>query len=324
MLYDVMSIIAELGLPVLRESDVEIRCVCPAHLERTGKTDSVGDWSINRDTGEHFCFSCQFGGSSVVGLVAYVNGTDIATANKWVRDYGLSDLEVISYEDAGWEKRRAKRRAAKAADVELLTDAHLAIFDDVPDRMLEVRGLDRDAADLYECLWSREHRSWVLPMRLADHNLIGYQLRAKGWERNYPEDVEVKKSLTLFGIDKFVTERRLILVESPLDAVRLASVGYGGTHRDQGWAAVSSFGAAVSPEQMQLLVDIADDVLVAMDNDGAGWASVSKIWSGYRQRLNLRFFNYKGTSAKDVGDMEDDEIHRGIETALPLPIRAVA
>ena len=323
MIYDVMSIIAELEMPVLREGDTEIRCVCPAHEERTGKVDSVGDWSINRDTGEHFCFSCQFGGSSVVGLVAYVQGTDIATANKWVRDHGMSDLEVVSYNEAGWEKRKAKRRAAKA-QVEELTDAHLAIFDEVPDRMLDVRGLERECADLYECLWSREHRSWVLPMRLPDHALIGYQLRAKGWERNYPEEVEVKKSLTLFGIDKFVTERRFILVESPLDAVRLASVGYHGTKHGEGWAAVSSFGAAVSPEQMQLLVDYADDVLVAMDNDGAGWASVNKIWGGYRQRLNLRFFNYTGIEAKDVGDMEDDEIHQGIDTARPLPIRTVA
>ena len=40
--------------------------------------------------------------------------------------------------------------------------------------------------------------------------------------------------MTLFGIDKFATERRAILVESPLDAVRLASVGYIGERGGEG------------------------------------------------------------------------------------------
>jgi DNA primase len=158
---------------------------------------------------------------------------------------------------------------------------------------------------------------------MPDRQLLGYQLRAKGWERNHPENV--KKSLTLFGIDKFITERRAILVESPLDAVRLASVGYDGTtyngHDTSGWVALASFGAAVSPEQMDLVVEHFDDVLVAMDNDKAGWAAVNRIWSHYRRRLNLSFFNYSGTDAKDVGDMLDDEIHEGVETARPLPLR---
>jgi hypothetical protein len=313
VLYDVESIVAALELPVLRAGEKEIRCVCPAHEERTGKVDSVGDWSINRDTGEHWCFSCQFGGSSVVGLVAYVHGTDIVTANRWVRENGLSDLEAILYEDAGWDRRRAKRRQTKVDAIETLTDAHLALFEPVPDRMLSVRSLKREAAELYECRWSREHHAWVLPMRRPDYQLLGYQLRAKGWEENYPEGV--MKSMTLFGIDKFQTERTAYLVESPLDAVRLNSVGYDG--------ALASFGAAVSTDQMQLIVDYYDTLVVCMDNDGAGWTSVHKIWNGYRQRLNLRFFNYRDIGAKDVGDMDDEEIHRGIDKALPLPVRAL-
>ena len=52
--------------------------------------------------------------------------------------------------------------------VEPISDAYLAVFDPVPDRMLSVRDLSRDAADLYEVAWSREDRSWVLPIRHAE------------------------------------------------------------------------------------------------------------------------------------------------------------
>jgi hypothetical protein len=321
LLYDVESVVAGLQLPVLREGEKEIRCVCPAHLANTGNPDSVGDWSINRETGAHFCFSCQFGGPSVVSLAAYVLDVPVWEASKWCRDFGLADLELVQYEDSGWERRKARRKARKAEDQEVISDAHLAIFEEVPERMLDVRNLERDAADLYEVAWSRENKSWVLPMRMPNAQLIGYQLRAKGWERNHPEDV--KKSLTLFGIDKFMTERRAILVESPLDAVRLASVGYSGMVRDEGWCAVASFGAAVSDEQMQILVDQFDEVLVAMDNDKAGWISVNKIWARYRRRLALRFANYNGIDAKDVGDMTAEQIHQAVDRSRSMPLRSL-
>lgn len=324
MIYNVESVIAGLEIPVLRAGEKEIRCVCPAHEERTGNPDSVGDWSINRETGEHWCFSCQFGGGSPVTLIAYVLDVPIWEASRWAREYALADLELIHYTEAGWDKRRARRKARKVQDSEPISDGLLAVFDDVPERMLKVRDLDRDAAELYEVAWSREHLSWVLPMRMPNYELIGYQLRAKGWERNQPENV--KKSLTLFGIDKFITERKLIIVESPLDAVRLATVGYYGEHRLEGgggWATVASFGAAVSEEQMAIVIEYADELMVAMDNDRAGWNAVDYIWSHYRRRLKLSFFNYSGIDkGMDPGDMTDDEIERAVETAKPLPVRA--
>lgn len=311
MLFDVTSVLAELQIPVIRESDKEIRCVCPAHFERTGNKDSVGDWSINRDTGEHFCFSCSFGGSSIVSLAAYVLQVNIAEAGRWVRDRGLSELEMVTYDDAGFEKRRSKRRAQRISDQETIDDAHLAIFDEVPDDALHSRLLDRDAVDLYEVVWSQEEDAWVLPIRMPDESLLGYQLKTPTEVRNHPTGM--LKSLTLFGIDKWRSETIGYLVESPLDAVRLFSAGYVG--------AVASFGAAVSAEQMSLMVEYFDRLVVAMDNDKAGYIANNKIWTGYQQRLQLSFINYDRTQAKDVGEMTDRQIHEALDTARPLPLR---
>lgn len=313
MIFDVTSVLAELQIPVIREGDKEIRCKCPAHAERTGNQDSVGDWSVNRDTGEHFCFSCSFGGSSVVSLAAYVLQINIAEAGRWVRERGLSDLEMVTYDDAGFEKRRSKRRALRIAEQETIDDAHLAIFDEVPDCMLHERLLDRDAVDLYEVAWSQEENAWVLPIRMPDESLLGYQLKTPTEVRNHPTGM--LKSLTLFGIDKWRAERLGYLVESPLDAVRLFSAGYVG--------AVASFGAAVSTEQMGILVEYFDRLVVAMDNDKAGFIANNKIWQGYRQRLQLSFINYDRTQAKDVGEMSDRQIREALDGARPTPLRRV-
>ena len=59
-----------------------------------------------------------------------------------------------------------------------------------------------------------------------------------------------------------------------------------------------------------------------MDNDRAGWVSVDNIWNGYKRRLKLRFANYSGIDAKDVGDMTDGEIRQAVETARPIPLRS--
>ena len=38
-----------------------------------------------------------------------------------------------------------------------------------------------------------------------------------------------------------------------------------------------------------------------------------------RPRKGLKWWNYQGTSAKDIGDMTDDEIEAGLTTATVVP-----
>jgi hypothetical protein len=140
--------------------------------------------------------------------------------------------------------------------------------------------------------------------------LMGWQEKKKGWVRNFP--VGVEKSKTLFGIERF-RSRTAILVESPLDVVRFAMVY-------KSPQALASFGAYVSKEQLELLVHSADTLVVAMDNDEAGLEASKRIYKTMAQpRRGIKWWNYSGTTAKDIGDMADQEIRFGFLNATVVP-----
>jgi 5S rRNA maturation endonuclease (ribonuclease M5) len=121
---------------------------------------------------------------------------------------------------------------------------------------------------------------------------MGWQSKKPDWVRNYP--IGIKKSHTLFGIEKFLN-KPAVLVESP-------------------------FGSYVSTEQLSLLNSVASKVIVAMDNDEAG-LKASKMLFKTMPRFDdgVLWLNYKNTKAKDIGDMTDEEIYDALSTATAIP-----
>ena len=58
------------------------------------------------------------------------------------------------------------------------------------------------------------------------------------------------------------------------------------------------------------------DLIVAMDNDDAGLKASNHLLKLTRDGfLECKFFDYSNSSAKDVGDMPDSDILRGLNNA---------
>jgi DNA primase len=99
----------------------------------------------------------------------------------------------------------------------------------------------------------------------------------------------------------------MIVVESPLDVVRLSSIGIDG--------GVATYGAIVSAAQFNLIRG-ADRIIFAMDNDDAGKASSQSLLEMCKQMgVECWFFNYSGIDLKDVGGMSRSEALTGLSTA---------
>lgn len=125
---------------------------------------------------------------------------------------------------------------------------------------------------------------------------MGFQFRQKGLVINHPKGME--KSTTLFGFNLFRSEGRITIVESPLDAVRLYGAGI---------PAVSSFGAAISANQMNLLSRNFRYVIAAMDNDAVGSRANDFLHRSLEKRGCIVIdFDYKGLDVKDPGDIGSD------------------
>lgn len=292
---DVLGTLDKLGIEG-RDTGREFVARCPQHHVRTGREDTNPSWSINTRTGLHVCFSCGYKGS-LVTLVRDMHGDvqDIESARAWLVRPGLS--RNVSLPDL------TKVRTGRPP---LIDESLLGRFTPPPDWALAARRILREASDTYGLLWEPMTDSWIIPIREPyTFGLLGWQAKSQTSRafRNHPPGV--KKSRTLFGIDVFV-EGQMIVVESPLDAVRLWSEGILG--------GVAVFGAIVSLPQIMLMSR--EEVVFALDNDDAGKRAAQQLLKDTRGVLrSVRFFNYTGIDAKDIGDMTRDQILDGLHKA---------
>lgn len=304
---DIPGALAELGIDVLRIIGDEANGKCPMHLERVGKYDAHPSWSCNTESGVMNCFSCSYTGP-FIQLVVDVLGVSWDDAEEWIRQRGgIERVNKIlgrgQYIDD----------VAAELEVPVYTEADLALYTLPPREALRKRGLTAASCEHYGILWDPARDMWITPIRDRHGKLLGWQEKNERLFRNRPFSVE--KAKAVFGFHLLPQGCTALLVESPLDCPRIRSVGV--------MHAVSNYGAHISDHQMQMLFERCDRIIIARDNDKAGWNAVRDIKQRYRgMGRKFSFYNYAGSDAKDPGEQSGDEIRFGAENALsPLRVR---
>lgn len=303
---DIESALNELGIQVASETDDRVFGYCPGHPSRMHRQERTPNkWSVDKETGQHLCWSCDFSGS-FVSLVQEVLNVERDEAEEWVRSRSGGFARVRRYLSTA-----ADRDEEEFVPPREWNESRMALFTAPPSGRCAQRRISSGAVNAYGVLWNEEKSSWILPIRdPEDFSFWGYQEKSNRFFMNQPGGV--KKSLTLFGIDALEGDVA-ILLESPLDCLRLYSAGIKG--------GVASFGAKVSEEQMNLLFDRVKTVIVALDNDEAGLKMMAELKRKYLEHgRDIRFINYEGIEAKDIGEVTvtNSQIVQAIETALPI------
>lgn len=186
-------------------------------------------------------------------------------------------------------------------------------FQPLPEKLREIRNLSDEATQRYGIRWDTELKATVIPIVSPLGELWGWQLKKVGWVRNRPEGVH--KGDTLFGIERAFAPVG-ILLESPLDVVRFHSV-----YEGSDYSAVASFGANVSATQIKLLTDRFDGLVIALDNDRAGHMETKRISKALPSlRRGVRYWCYDSNSIKDLGDMTDGQILRGLSAVRAVHV----
>jgi hypothetical protein len=298
---DIERVLLSLDLQLYAQRGAEVNGLCPMHKKRTGKEDNHPSWWINSETGAHICFSCGYKGN-VYTLVSDVRGIDYHEAREYVND--KEDMPIDSL-----MKRIKELPQYVQAEPEAIpmSEARLAVYTEPPDIELKKRFLKRGAVKVHGVLWDVKNEAWILPIRDPDDGVLwGWQEKgARGrFFKNQPAGV--RKSKTVFGVQILSSNHDLIIVESPLDAVRLTGLGHN---------AISTYGAIISEDQAKIMRR-APRVIAAMDNDKAGHTANEQM-RGFSRKygMELLYFNYTGIDVKDVGDMTELEIEKGIQTA---------
>jgi DNA primase len=291
---EMQDTLTRLGVEFYSNRGYEIQAECPAHEERTGHKDRNPSFYINADSGAFICFSCGWKGS-IYTLINYKQG-DIDTRAWLASEEGLSA-----------RFNRATREQPKIQEQTYITESMLSAFIEPPIDALRSRGLTQEAAKQYGLVWDRHNKNWIIPIREADTGkLLGWQ--EKGYDRryfrNYPAGIQ--KSHALFGYERYKSGE-MIVVESPLDVVRLASLGITG--------GVATYGALVSEYQFNLIRG-GERIILAMDNDEAGHKSNMNLYHMCKSmEKEAWFFNYNTLDVKDIGGMSLDEVRFGLDNA---------
>jgi hypothetical protein len=312
MFIDVEAVLLALGIDAV-DAGTEFRALCPMHRQRTGQEDHSPSWYVNQDTGRHICFSCGYKGN-LAQLVCDINefyvqaygkitGYDYEAAQQWIAQ--VSEVPIEKLQDIFNSLPNYIKEEIKPLE---MSEARLAVFIDPPQDALDSRKITLEAAQAFGVLWDDKKKNWILPLYEPHFNrLIGWQEKGTVHRTFFNRPTGLKRSKTLFGLAN-QSEEQVIVVESPLDCVRLASIGYK--------SAVAICGSGLSDDQLKLL-RASDKVIAAFDNDSAGRKASKEISEWARKYgINLWFFNYGNSDSKDPGDMTEEQIRWGIENAI--------
>lgn len=314
MMIDIPVVLEALGVDFTQRGN-EANGLCPMHKHRTGKEDHSPSWWINLESGQHICFSCNYKGN-IVQLVCDINefykenwgdnySYDYPAAEEWIASIVEMPIERLM------EMVKSLPNYIESSPKPLqMSEARLAVFVEPPIGALEDRNVTTASAQQYGVMWDKKKECWILPLRDPfTSKLMGWQEKGTIHRTFFNRPTGLQKSKTLFGIEN-QNESTVIVVESPLDCLRLHSAGFSG--------AVATCGAIVSEEQAKLL-RASERVIVAFDNpkvDKAGKkASEQMLEFARKYGLNLSFFNYGDSGKKDPGDLTNEEIVWGVNNA---------
>lgn len=292
----IQGVLEELGVRITRVTDSEIQAYCPVHHLKEGTEQHQPKWYMNAETGAWICFTCGQRGS--LPYLVEALGGDSKTIGQLLRG-------SISTTVTRW----VTDKDGEEVDERILVDP--VLFDANPRpsmKSLDNKDIDPGVCARYNARWDAKGKCWLLPIYTFDNQLAGWQEKSKGYFMNVPK--EVKKSESLFGWHTY-RGGQLVVVESPLDAMRFASYEI---------PAVATYGSFISDPQLAHLRS-ADKLVLAFDNDDAGDHARDQVAKALHNHKHLRVFRYPRRSrGKDPGELTPSQLIEGVTAArIPPP-----
>lgn len=285
--------------------------LCPFHSEKTPS------FTVYPDTQSFYCFGCGAGGDAItfarkIGNLSYVEAVKqlasrvgmplpeeddqetrmrsrLLEINRCAARYFFEQLNAATPEAAEargyWKgKRKLSDAAIRKFGLGYAPDDFTGLLHYLKHRgftepELEVSGLCKRSAkgNLYDIF---RHRVMV-PIIDVRGNLIAFGGRvlddSKPKYINSPETLIYKKSKTLFALNvaKKSASKRYILCEGYMDVISMHEAGFD--------TAVCACGTALTPDQVKLISEYADEVILSYDSDEAGQKATERSMGLFSQ-----------------------------------------
>ncbi len=320
---NINRIMDALGISYLRRGDlVQSCCPCKQH-PGDGTNPTAFSW---RDSAAHWvCWShhCEqeFGGD-VFGLVRSVLNVSFSQSVDWLIHF-LTEQSVDLNADVNTKVKGRSGPSMKTH--EALNESLLRFLQPNYDFLLKRNFKEETLKKFQIGLWSRlgtfMHNRLIFPIRDIQGSLVGfsgrtvyaeadwekYQVKAKWVHGRYydrwPKLDELKTGSLLFNLDKAKDHigllKTLILVEGPLDGLRLDEAGI------YNWVAL--LGCSFGSIHRSMLISLGiNNLVLALDVDKAGTNASSKI----EKSLEEFFHIHKPILQNDPGKSTVEELRK--------------
>ena len=273
------------GLEVQSEVDTDFIIFCPFHANNrtpAGEVDKV--------TGVFFCFSCHHV-CDFIELVMHFSGRKYFEAVRFIK----SKEESSSVLDRVNKKLVDVPEYVQYDQVSIKRLNSQALESPRAMRYFEGRLIPEASVKKFWLGYSEKQDMVTIPVHSPDGMEVGFVGRSVEG-KDFKNTPRLPKAKVLFNLHRVKASKKVYVVESSFDAIRLDQCGF---------PAVATLGSNVSNYQIDLLKKYFNNICVIADNDEAGGNMKDKIVENLGSRVIVIQLNKK---YKDIGDMSDDEI----------------
>lgn len=291
-----VEIIKNRGSRNFRKVGDVYRGTCPIH---NGDNDTAFIFDPSK-----MLFNCftECGGGDCFDFVAMVNDIDIEkefinVINLTAKEFGINidgiELKDLTHSYKSETIEYLKYVNGKEEIYNLPYDlAHLG----EKFALNSYRGIDKDTLAKFGIFFYKDLNRIGFTIKDINGEIIGSSLRAVGEETpkwvHRPKNI--KTGRIFYNFENVINKgfREVIVVEGIMDCLNLASQGIENV--------VCAFGARITDEQKMLLIMYFDTVILAFDNDKAGFLATEKAIKKLSKIICLKVLMY---DKKDPGEL---------------------
>ena len=305
---DLRSILRSCNIDIVSETGTDFLCLCPFHHN----VDSPA-FAVSYSKGLYICYNqnCDSSGT-IMDLVMQLTGRNNFEAMRFISANKLTDAEKLEEELRDILEDKPEFTPFPIQTVE---NAHTTLMsgEHGAKEYLLSRNINEEAMEQFQLGFSSVQQMTMVHLHSPDGLLVGVigrSIQGKAF-KNSPN---LPRNKTLFNLHRAKRQGgTIIVVESSFDAIRLWQAGYPN--------AVATLGGSISDVNIQNLNRYASTIILMTDNDSAGRA-LGKTIANKLKNKNVLWAKYDHNviyphSAKDVGDMTDQEIKQCVLNAIP-------
>jgi DNA primase len=301
----IRSIVKDIGLTIVGETEHDYLCYCPFHSNR-----HTSSFSVSKEKGAFICFNpaCSEAGT-LVELVKRVAQKNDFEALRFIANKEADALENF---DELLNSALEDKPVFEEFPQETLDRLHADLYGNKVARdYLQSRGINKQGVDDFNLGYSNSMNMVITPVHSPDGmpiGLVGRSIEGKSFKNS----TNLPKSKTLFNVHRAKKYNYVIVVESNFDAIRIHQAGFPNV--------VATLGGFLSTEQHNLLNRYFDRITIMTDADLAGRELGLSIATKLRNKdilwASYEYGKIYPHDAKDAGDMTDDEIKACIKNAV--------